>query len=162
MAETIKEKIKDAGHAIADTAKDVGHKIGEKAEQAADWVKEKTHMGGTSCGKAGNAGLVGIRDHMDVIASCGTKIGTVDHRDGDSIKLTKSGSPDGQHHFIPANWVDHVDNHVHLNKNSEEAKPRLEVRFRRMWCLCRLMESARIAVQSWPALDGERAIFVSW
>ncbi|MFT3883332.1 MAG: DUF2171 domain-containing protein [Gemmatales bacterium] len=62
-----------------------------------------------------------IKDHMDVIASCGKKIGRVDHDEGDAIKLTKSDSPDGQHHYIPKNWVDHVDSHVHLSRNSEEA-----------------------------------------
>ena len=62
-----------------------------------------------------------IAEHMDVIASDGAKIGTVDHLDGERIKLTKSASPDGQHHFIPLAWVDHVDTHVHLNKPHAEA-----------------------------------------
>lgn len=64
-----------------------------------------------------------IAEHMDVIASDGTKIGTVDHMDGvDKIKLAKNTSPDGQHHYIPLAWVDHVDTHVHLNKTSVAAK----------------------------------------
>ncbi len=63
-----------------------------------------------------------IREHMDVIASDGQKIGTVDHMEGsDRIKLAKTTSPDGEHHFIPLSWVDHVDQHVHLNK------PKLQV-----------------------------------
>ena len=58
-----------------------------------------------------------IAEHMDVIASDGVKIGTVDHLDGpDKIKLAKSTSPDGQHHYIPLTWVDHVDTHVHLTQ----------------------------------------------
>jgi len=77
----------------------------------------------TSAGKRmpDNTGVTNIREHMDVIASCGTKIGVVDHVEGNAIKLTRSDSRDGQHHFIPASMVDHVDRHVHLNKNSEEA-----------------------------------------
>ena len=63
-----------------------------------------------------------ITAHMDVIASDGAKIGTVDHLDGARIKLTKLGSPDGQHHFVPLAWIDHVDAHVHLNKSAGEAK----------------------------------------
>jgi uncharacterized protein (TIGR02271 family) len=64
-----------------------------------------------------------IAEHMDVITSDGVKIGTVDHLDGpDKIKLAKSTSPDGQHHYIPLNWVDHVDTHVHLTKASSEAR----------------------------------------
>ena len=64
-----------------------------------------------------------IAEHMDVIASDGVKIGTVDHLDGpDKIKLAKSTSPDGQHHYIPLNWVDHVDAHVHLTQASAEVR----------------------------------------
>jgi hypothetical protein len=60
---------------------------------------------------------------MDVIASDGVKIGTVDHLDGpDRIKLTKSASPDSQHHYVPLAWVDHVDTNVHLTKASAEAR----------------------------------------
>jgi hypothetical protein len=68
-----------------------------------------------------NAGIANIREHMDVIASCGTKIGVVDHVENGAIKLTKKDSPDGQHHFLPPTMVDHVDHQVHLNKNSKEA-----------------------------------------
>ena len=58
-----------------------------------------------------------IKEHMDVIDSAGNKIGQVDHLEGqDNIKLTKSSSPDGKHHFVPLSWVDHIDTHVHLNK----------------------------------------------
>lgn len=64
-----------------------------------------------------------IVENMDVIASDGTKIGTVDHLDGpDRIKLAKNTSPDGQHHEVPLTWVDHVDTHVHLNKTLAEIK----------------------------------------
>jgi uncharacterized protein (TIGR02271 family) len=79
----------------------------------------------------GGRGLVGaatdiggqITEHMDVIASDGVKIGTVDHLDGlDKIKLARSTVPDGQHHYIPLAWVDHVDTHVHLTKASAEAR----------------------------------------
>ena len=62
-----------------------------------------------------------IREHMEVRAADGQHVGTVDHLDGDSrIKLTKSDSKDGQHHLIPLDWVDHVDAHVHLNKDADE------------------------------------------
>jgi hypothetical protein len=64
-----------------------------------------------------------IRDRMDVICSCGTRLGRVDHVEGDSIKLTKNDpTSGGRHHWIPLDWVDHVDSRVHLNKNSEEAE----------------------------------------
>ena len=71
----------------------------------------------------GLSNVAAIREHMDVIASDGVKVGTVDHLDGqDKIKLAKTTSPDGQHHFVPLSWVDHVDAHVHLNKTSEATR----------------------------------------
>jgi hypothetical protein len=44
-----------------------------------------------------------VREHMDVISS--------------DLKTVEQSSPNGEHHlFIPVSWVDHVDQHVHLNK----------------------------------------------
>ena len=63
-----------------------------------------------------------IKEHMDVYASCGTKIGAVDHVEGDAVKLTKNGSPDGKHHRIPMSWVAKVHDHVHLNKDHKEVQ----------------------------------------
>ena len=42
MAESFKEKVTDAGHAVADAAKSAGHKIAEGAKQAKEWVADKT------------------------------------------------------------------------------------------------------------------------
>jgi hypothetical protein len=63
-----------------------------------------------------------IREHMDVIASCGTRVGVVDRIEENSIKLTRADSPDGLHHYIPADWVERVDDHVRLRKNSMEVQ----------------------------------------
>jgi hypothetical protein len=63
-----------------------------------------------------------IRDHMEVRASDGRQIGIVDHIAGENrIKLTKGDSFDGHHHLIPLDWVDHVDEQVHLNVTANEA-----------------------------------------
>jgi hypothetical protein len=63
-----------------------------------------------------------IREHMEVIGADGVHIGTVDHMEGTGkIKLTKSDPiSEGTHHYVPVDWVDHVDSHVHLNKESSE------------------------------------------
>ena len=114
----MKDKLSDAAGAVADKAKDVGHKIAEGAAHAVDYVKEKTGMGG--CGPAKS--VADIQPHMDVIASCGCKMGKVDHLEGGAIKLTKNDSSDGQHHFVPTGWVARVDEHVHLSKNADETK----------------------------------------
>ena len=80
----------------------------------------------------GVAGARGVREgsddgriveHMEVYASDGTKVGTVDHMDGpDRFKLARSTSPDGRHHDVPLTWVDHVDRHVHLSRTVAEMK----------------------------------------
>ena len=65
-----------------------------------------------------------IREHMEVLGSDGQHVGLVDGLEGeDRIKLTKQDpEANGLHHFIPMDWVDHVDAHVHLKKSSHEAK----------------------------------------
>jgi len=63
-----------------------------------------------------------IKEHTQVVASCGTHVGVVDHLDGERIKLAKSDPESGgKHHSIPLEWVDKVDaNKVVLTKNHEE------------------------------------------
>ena len=63
-----------------------------------------------------------IKEHMSVIAADGEAIGKVDHVQDGRIKLTKNDSPDGQHHFVPLHWIDHVDAHVHLGKTLAEIR----------------------------------------
>ena len=60
-----------------------------------------------------------IRDHMPVVCSEGGQFGTVDHMDGDSIKLTRDDK--GQHHWIPVDWVTRVDQHVHVDRPGKQA-----------------------------------------
>ena len=98
----------------------MGHKVAEAAEKAVDFVKEKTGVGGPAEGT--DAGVGGIKEHMNVIASCGKQVGVVDHVEGSAIKLTKNDSLDARHHFIPVGWVERVDRHVHLKKNSKETE----------------------------------------
>ena len=105
---------------LKDQINEVGKKVGECVSNTADWVKEKTGLG-PGREEGSDAGIAGIRPHMDVIASCGTKVGTVDRVEGDAIKLTKDSCGDGMHHFLPTSMVSRVDGHVHLNKNSAEA-----------------------------------------
>jgi len=66
--------------------------------------------------------IEGIRDHMDVIASCGKKVGVVDQVEAETIKLTRKDSPDNLHHYVPTSWVSKVDSRVHLSKNSRETE----------------------------------------
>jgi len=118
MANSIKDTVKDAGRDFVDAAKTAGNKIAAGAERAAEFVKDETGLGAEGT----DAGVGAITEHMKVVASCGKTVGKVDCVEGNAIKLTKNDSPDGQHHFIPVSWVERVDSHVHLNKNSEETE----------------------------------------
>jgi hypothetical protein len=141
MAEKFTDKMENAGQKIAEKATEMGHKVGEKVEEAADWTKEKTHQMGNRIDEAAqkvkhgmgmaaplseSTGAVGskadIREHMDVFASCGTKVGKVDHVEGNQIKLTKNDSPDGMHHMIPMSWVAKVHDHVHLDRDHKQVQ----------------------------------------
>ena len=64
-----------------------------------------------------------IQEHMEVLGSDGKHVGIVDSLDDpDRIKLTRHDPKSGnKHHFIPLDWVDHVDSCVHLNKSSRDA-----------------------------------------
>jgi len=64
-----------------------------------------------------------IREHMEVVGSCGNRVGTVDRVVGGSIKLTRSDAQaEGEHHFLPMDWVERVDDKVHLNKPCDEVR----------------------------------------
>lgn len=57
-----------------------------------------------------------IRTGMDVVASDDVTVGKVDSIDGNRIKLTRSDSADGQHHYVDIADVVRVDDHVHLSR----------------------------------------------
>lgn len=61
-----------------------------------------------------------IQCDMEVKDKNGLSIGRVDDVEQDRIKVTRSGSPDGQHHFVPIDWIERVDTHVHLSRDHEE------------------------------------------
>lgn len=70
-----------------------------------------------------------IKEHMQVVGSCGNLVGTVDHVQGDQIKLTKDSDPHGQghHHFLALSQVKGVENgKVVLTVNAGEAKRALQ------------------------------------
>ena len=54
-----------------------------------------------------------IKEHMEVIGADDVHVGTVDHVDGDRIKLTKKdsgmGSHEGHHHYISGGLVAGVE-----------------------------------------------------
>ena len=67
-----------------------------------------------------------IREHAEVIGADGVHVGTVDHVEGNRIKLTKAdsgmGSHKGHHHYVPLALVaDIEDGKVRLSANADVA-----------------------------------------
>ena len=58
------------------------------------------------------ASFTDIREHMEVIGADGVPVGTVDHLEGDRIKLIRHDSGIGHekhHHYIPRGLVAEVE-----------------------------------------------------
>ena len=61
-----------------------------------------------------------IRPHMPVVCSEDKQFGIVDRVEGaNRIRLTRD--EDGNLHYIPANWVKHVDDKVHIDRPGPQA-----------------------------------------
>ena len=64
-----------------------------------------------------------IHEHMEVIGADGGHVGTVDHVEGERLKLTKSDpGSGGKHHYLGLNFVEDVDGgRVRLSMKAELA-----------------------------------------
>ncbi|WP_010543467.1 DUF2171 domain-containing protein [Sphingomonas elodea] len=83
------------------------------------------------------ADLSAIQEHMEVIGADGVHVGTVDHVEGDRIKLTKkdsgaqiegaTGRHEGHHHYISGGLVAEVEgDKVRLSANADVAVEQFE------------------------------------
>ncbi|MCJ2099259.1 DUF2171 domain-containing protein [Methylobacterium sp. E-046] len=65
-----------------------------------------------------------IQEYMPVVGSDGGHVGTVDHLDGQRIKLTRTDpEAQGVHHFIHVDSIDTIQNgEVRLNRTTAQAK----------------------------------------
>jgi hypothetical protein len=60
-----------------------------------------------------------IKEHMEVTDSTGQHIGTVDEVEGEQIKLTRTDSGDGLHHFLQIDDIDKIqDNRIYLRQGA--------------------------------------------
>ena len=66
-----------------------------------------------------------IRPQMDVIASDGEHIGTVDAVEGERIKLAMGAADGAKHHHVDVSDVSRVDSQVHLSKTRAALGPSL-------------------------------------
>lgn len=64
-----------------------------------------------------------IKEKMEVVDLEGMHVGTVDGAENSQIKLTKNDSADGNHHFVPTDWIESVqEDEVRLNKTASDIK----------------------------------------
>jgi hypothetical protein len=70
-----------------------------------------------------------IREHMKVIGSDRQPVGTVDHVEGNRIKLQKNDPlANGQHHYIPTDWIERVEgDQVCLRQKAQEARQQWQI-----------------------------------
>ncbi|MCX5516376.1 hypothetical protein C3941_16810 [Kaistia algarum] len=62
-----------------------------------------------------------IREKMAVVDARGNHLGTVARVEGDrEIKLMRTDSPHGLHHYIPLDWVQAVDGSVRLRQGGSK------------------------------------------
>jgi hypothetical protein len=68
-----------------------------------------------------------IKEHMDVVGSDNQHVGTVDHVEGQRIKLTrKDPSAGGEHHYIGLEMVSSIqDGRVRLTCTAEQARQQI-------------------------------------
>ena len=67
------------------------------------------------------ANLGGISAGQQVLGSDGGMIGVVESVEGDVLAVRSTGDRGGGHHHVPADWIDRVDTHVHLNRTAAVA-----------------------------------------
>ena len=63
-----------------------------------------------------------IPEHAEVIGADGVHVGTIDHVEGNRLKLTKRDSGDQRHHYIDAGLIADIEgNKVRLSAKAEVA-----------------------------------------
>ena len=66
--------------------------------------------------------LKDIPEHAEVIGADGVHVGTLDHVDGNRLKLTKQDSGDARHHYIDAGLIAGVEgNRIRLSAKADVA-----------------------------------------
>jgi hypothetical protein len=60
-----------------------------------------------------------IKPQMPVVCTRDRQFGTVDRVEGRNVKLTKDAN--GQHHYIPVDWIRTVDDKVHIDRPGDQA-----------------------------------------
>ena len=117
MVNAITTGISRVGSRANVVARTFGNRIARGTEIAVDFVLE---MAGIIVECDEERGLHDIAPQMKVITSCGIHIGSVKEVFGNSIELACNSDLDSPLHFIPLDWVSHVDAEVYLDRDFME------------------------------------------
>ena len=99
------------------------HRATKFGEEFNNWRTSRETIAGAAL--TGEQWRTKIREHQEVLGVDGEHVGTVDHVDGDRVKLTKADmQAGGAHHFIPLSEIESVDVAVRLKYPAEEARRR--------------------------------------
>ena len=63
-----------------------------------------------------------VRAGQQVLGSDGGMIGAVEGVEGDVVAVRGTAEHGSGHHHVPADWIDRVDDHVHLNRTAALAR----------------------------------------
>jgi len=62
-----------------------------------------------------------VRENMEVVTTCGTIVGRVERVEGRLLKLAACGPKSrNRQYWVPCDWIETIDESVHLNKNLSE------------------------------------------
>lgn len=78
---------------------------GQQGDSSRGQQQQFDQQGGQSSGSGESRFADQIREHQEVVDSSGNHVGTVDHVQGDQIKLARKDSDDGQHHYVQLSQV---------------------------------------------------------
>lgn len=78
---------------------------GQQGDTARGQQQQFDQQGGQFSGGGESRFADQIREHQEVVDANGNHVGTVDHVQDDRIKLARSDSSDGQHHYIQLSQV---------------------------------------------------------
>ena len=93
-----------------------------RIEQRLEPTAATARSGGFATRSTTMADLSHVKEHMNIIGADGVHVGTVDHVDGDRIKLTKDSTLHHHHHWISGGLVAEVEgDNVRLSANADVA-----------------------------------------
>lgn len=125
--EEVRAKLRGNANALKERATELTGQVSEATEEVRSQAAATFSQATTAVSNLTTSSTVTpthatqITAQMPIVGANNEVIGMVDHLDaGNAIKVTKDAQ--GRHHWIPLQWVARVDQQVHLNRSSQQAR----------------------------------------